>query len=114
MSLIKRCQKNSLVYWPLLGSKQTGEPIWGAPVQYTCRWDEMLKEIIGPTGTKVMSSIQTITEVRLGVGGLMRLGTLADTAFWDDPKRNPDVYEILDSSATPNIRNTETLYEACG
>jgi hypothetical protein len=44
----------------------------------------------------------------------MRLGTLADTAYWDNPKQNPDVYEVIDSSMTPNLRNTETLYEACG
>jgi hypothetical protein len=44
----------------------------------------------------------------------MRLGTLADTAYWDNPKQNSDVYEVIDSSMTPNLRNTETLYEACG
>jgi hypothetical protein len=44
----------------------------------------------------------------------MRLGTLADTAYWDNPKQNPDVYEVIDSSMTPNLRNTAILYEACG
>jgi len=113
-SLIRRCQRQTLVYWPRVGTQKTGEPIWGSPVEYTCRWDEMLKEVISNTNTRVMSRVQTITQVRLQVGGLMRLGTLADTAYWGNPKQNPDVYEVIDSSMTPNLRNTETLYEACG
>lgn len=114
MSIIDRCQKQTLVYWPRIGTEKTGEAIYGPPVEYTCRWDEMLKIIQTGVDTRVMSKVQTITQVRLAVGGLMRLGTLADTAFWDKPKSNSDVYEILDSSATPNLRNTQTLYEACG
>ena len=114
MSLIKRSQKQRLVYWPRVGTQKTGEPIWGSPVEMSCRWEEMLKEVQSNTATRVMSRVQTITEVRLEVGGLMRLGTLSDTPFWGDPKRNPDVYEVIDSSMTPNLRNTETLYEACG
>lgn len=112
MSIIKRAQRQMLVYWPKLGAKPTGESIWGAPIEMTCRWDKGFKQIIGPNITKVDSQIQVISQYELVVGGLIRLGTLADTAFWDDPKRNQDVYEILVCLATPNIRNTETLYEA--
>ena len=114
MSLISRCQKQVLVYWPRVGTQKTGESIFGPPVEYTCRWEEMLKEVQTGTATRVVSRVQAITQVRLQVGGLMRLGTLIDTSFWDYPKSNPDVYEVIDSSATPNLRNTETLYEACG
>ena len=114
MGIISRCQKQTLVYWPKIGTQKTGETIFGAPQEYTCRWEEQLKEVQSNFNTRAMSRVQAITQVRLEVGGLMRLGSLADTAFWDAPKSNPDVYEVIDSSATPNLRNTETLYEACG
>ena len=65
MSLITRCQTRVLTYWPRIGTQRTGEPIWGAPTEYTCRWDDKIREIIGPQGTKVMSSIEVITEVLL-------------------------------------------------
>lgn len=112
-SLIKRAQKETLVYWARIDTKRTGEPIWGPPTQMTCRWEEMHKEIIAANGTRIMTSIQLITESRLEVGGLVKYGTLTEVAYWDDPKKNPGIYEVLDSSRTPNMRATENLYEAC-
>lgn len=113
MSLIRRSQKESLVYWPRIDTKKTGEPIWGPPVEMSCRWEDMKKEIIGANGTRVMTSIQLITETRLDVGGLVKYGTIGEVAYWDDPKKNTGVHEVLDSSRTPNMRATEYLYEAC-
>jgi hypothetical protein len=112
MSLIQRCQKQMLVYWPRIGTEVTGEAIYGAPSEYTCRWDSCIREIQSPTATRIISKIQIISEIQLEIGGLVRLGTLADTAFWDHPKRNSDVHEILEIGVMPNLRNTETLYEA--
>lgn len=111
MSLIRRCQVNTLVYWPRIDTLPTGEPVWGAPQEMTCRWDDRVREIIGPHGTKVLSRVEIISQSRLEVGGLVRKGTLADTAYWDDPKQAAGVYEILESSETPNLRGTESLFE---
>jgi len=112
-SLIKRCQRQTLVYWERTGTAKTGEPIWGPPTEMTCRWEDRLQEIITSTNTRVMSSVEVITETRLQVGGLIKLGTMATVAYWDTPKQNDGIYEVLKSSETPNLRNTESLYEAC-
>ena len=40
-------------------------------------------------------------------------GSLADTPYWDDPKKNDKAYEILSAMETTNIRDTESLYEVC-
>ena len=101
------------MYWPRIGTQKTGEPIWGAPSEMTCRWEDKLQEIITSTNTRVMSSVEIISEFRLEVGGLIKRGNLAAVAYWDDPKRNTGIYEILKSSETPNMRYSESLYEAC-
>lgn len=112
MSIITRCQRQRLVYWERIGTEVTGEGVYGSPVEVACRWDDRVREIIGPHGTKVLSRVEIISQFRLEVGGLVRKGTLADTAYWDDPKQNTGVYEILESSETPNLRGTESLFEA--
>lgn len=112
MSLITRCQKETLVYWAQIGTKVTGEPIWGPPEQLTCRWDHCAREIIQPNNTKIFSKIELITEKLLEIGGLVRRGTLVDTAYWEDPKANEDVYEILQVDETPTLNYSERLYEA--
>lgn len=112
MSLIKRCQKNTLVYWPLESFASTGEPIFGAPDEMKCRWDDCVRQIIGPNNTRVLSSVEVITEFKLAVGGLIKLGTLDSITHWDDPKQNTGCYEILKVCETPNLKNRESLYEA--
>jgi len=112
MSLIRKCQRETLVHWPLIGSKQTGEPIWGAPQQITCRWDDCTREIIQANNTRVLSKVELITEILLSPGDLVRRGTLANTAYWEDPKRNQDAYEVLKVCDTPTLNYRERLYEA--
>ena len=112
MGLIQRCQKESLVYWPLLRFARTGEPIWGPPEQMTCRWDHCSRQIILDNNTTVYSKSEIITEKLLAVGGLVRRGTLADTAYWENPKDNQDAYEILKICETPTLSYGDRLYEA--
>lgn len=112
MSLITRCQRQNVVYWPQIGSNQYGEPIWGPPQQMTCRWDDKVQQVLDPKNTMVMSRAELITESQLAVGGVITKGTIDTVAYWSDPKANSGVYEVIKVSATPNMRNTETLYEA--
>ena len=111
MSLITRCQKQTLVYWPPNGTTQSGQPIWGSPVNVKCRWDNNSKQIVTPTQGVVLCRAQIITEYLLAVGGIVALGTLDTISYWADPKANPGAYEIISAMSTPNLRNTEVLYE---
>ncbi|MFN7318862.1 MAG: hypothetical protein ACK5S6_05070 [bacterium] len=112
MSLITRCQRQTVVYWPLIGNNQYGEPVWGPPQQLTCRWDDKSQQIVDPKNTLVVSRAELIIQTEVAVGGIIIKGTLDTVAYWSDPKANLGAYEVLKVSSTPNIRNTETLYEA--
>ena len=111
--LIKKCQRQKLVYWPYESDNAHGEPIWGAAQEMTCRWDDVVSEIIDPQGTVVYSKASIISEIYLNVGGLVRKGTLDETPNTGcDPKDNGQTYEIIKVSATPDIKNRRVLYEA--
>ena len=112
MSLITRSQKQTLTYWAYTGSDRYGQPTYGPPVQMTCRWDEMIKQVFSSDGSPVFSSIELITRVRLAPKGLVRIGRIPTGGTTPAPRTYVDVYEVIATSFTPNLRNTETLYEA--
>jgi len=112
MSLISRVQKETLVYWPLTEFERTGEPIWGAPEEMTCRWDSCSRQVIAANDSAIFPKHEIITEKLLVVGGLVRRGTLADTAYWENPKDNQDAFEIIKVCETPTLNYGDRLYEA--
>ena len=111
MSLITRSQRQRITYWEPLEANAYGEPRWGAPVEYTARVDAKIMQIIGASDTLVLSRYQLITQVLLEVGGVVVLGEIGSISYWADPKANLNAYEILAVASTPNLRNTETLFE---
>lgn len=112
MSLISRSMKQRLVRWPWIGTTATGEPLWGPPEEYTCRWEDDAREVILTDNTRRMSRNYVITPIQLVEGDLICKGQLTEITYWDAPKQNPKVFEVIRSAATPNLRNTEVLYEA--
>lgn len=112
MGLISRCQKSELTYWPLTGTQSNGQPIYGAPKQITCRWDDRISEVQGQRQTVVLSKHQIITEIKLTPGDMVLHLPLVQVPYRDVPKDNPGAVEVIAVAETPNLRHTETLYEA--
>jgi hypothetical protein len=112
MGIITKVQKQTLVYWAYSGSDLFGQPTYANPVQMTCRWDDMVKQVFTPEGSPVFSKIELITKKRLEPKGLVWKGTLAKFTAGLRPDNSTGVHEVLAASSTPNFRNTETLYEA--
>jgi hypothetical protein len=112
MGIITRAQKQTLVYWPYTGADLFGQPTYGTPVQMTCRWEDMLKQVYKSDGSPVFSKIELITKKRLEPKGLVWKGVLAKFTAALRPDNSTGVHEIIAASSTPNLRNTETLYEA--
>ena len=120
MSIITRCQRGTCVYWPP-GSEASsqgrnyddyGKPLYGDPVEMTCRWDGISKEFIDPKGDRQVSNSIVITQYETKVGGVLFNGTLAEATDLDNPKNNEDAWEIKQVQNTPNLRYTEYLYRA--
>ena len=112
MSIITKAQKQTLVYWPYTGADLFGQPSYGSPVQMTCRWDDMVKQVYHVDGSPVFSKVELITRTRLQPKGLVWKGTLVAFSAPLRPDVSTGVLEIIAASSTPNLRNTETLYEA--
>jgi hypothetical protein len=112
VSILRRVRIHDLVRWPLIGTKTTGEPIWGPPEDVKCRWDESVREIIRPDNTRISSRIEIISEIKLKVGDIVRRGTIADTSDWIDPRNNQDAFEVVVSEQYDTLRGTETLFLA--
>lgn len=111
-NIIRKVQRDTLVYWAPKGTSSHGEPTWHAPEQMTARWDDKRVEIIDDTGTTVFSRVELITEVLLEPGGVVCKGTLDTVSYWNEPKANPYAYEVLKSSSTPDFKARRLLYEA--
>lgn len=117
MSLITRCQRETLVYWPPPSpdngqENKFGELKWDAPKEMTCRWDDKTQEIQTGEMTRVVSRVEIISETKLQVNGYVYRGTLSSLTYPDSPTCNPNCYPILKVSETPDLRYRQRLYEA--
>lgn len=112
MGIITKSQKQTLVYWAYTGADLYGQPTYAAPVQMTCRWDDLIKQVFGMEGSPVFSKVELITRKRLEPKGLVWKGRLAQFTAALHPDISTGVHEVLMVASTPNFRNTETLHEA--
>jgi hypothetical protein len=113
MRIISECQKDFLIYWEYEDADQYGQPIYKAPVQMKCRWDDCLKQVFDSEGSPVFSKIELITQRRLQPKGLVKLGKLTPSINQSQPKVNSDVHEIIAAETTPMLKTRSVyLYEA--
>lgn len=112
MGLIRRCQKSELTVWPFISTESNGQPVYGAPLEITCRWDDRTSEVQGQRQTVVLSKHQIITEIKLVPGDMVLHKPIAEVTYLDNPKDNTGAVEVIAIAETPNLRHTETLYEA--
>lgn len=112
MGIITRAQKQTLVYWAYSGADLYGQPTYASPVQMTCRWEDVAKQVFKADGSAVFTQIELITRKRLEPKGLVWQGKLSSFTSPVRADVSTGVREIILASSTPNLRNTETLYEA--
>jgi hypothetical protein len=113
MKIITEAQKDRLIYWEYNGADAYGQPIYAAPVQMTCRWDECIKQVFTSDGSPVFSSIELITQKRLKPKSIVKKGKLSNNIDQAVPRNNNDVYEVIGVEETPMLKTRSvTLFEA--
>ena len=112
MSLISRMKKQTCVHWSRTGVNSRGRATYATPVEKECRWLDKAERYINLNDEeKVSHSIVYVDGVK--VGDVLLLGTLSDSGLdTDDPLKNDGAWQVDRYDATPNLRNTETLYKA--
>ncbi len=119
MSIIDMIEDNyqqDAVYWAFAGNDGRGGRLFSNPVEIKCRWEEKVQMIRdGGTGEMILSrAIVFVTDALLEESAIF-LGTLADldSAAYEDPQSQENVYIIKQTSATPRLgSSTEFLYKA--
>jgi hypothetical protein len=118
MGIISRMRRQKAVYWePATRSDGAmmldnyGDPIYLAPVEIDCRWDDAAQEFSTPEGETTVSNSIVYPDRELKIKGLL-LETVLDAV---ERPLNPvaeGAREIRQTGKTPNLRATETLYTA--
>jgi hypothetical protein len=98
------------VYWGSPVADGMGTIEYASPIAIKVRWDDLVKLKANNASLKEdiedKATILTVTE--LEVGGMVKLGTLADILPYDQSKpfSIPDTYEIKDFEKTPMIKSS--------
>jgi hypothetical protein len=107
--------KQKLVYWRKTGSGPTGQPIYAAPVEVKCRWEDKQELLLLSDGRIVTSKAYAMTEYLLLLGSKVWYGTLAQwrasPAYPNPPTVAQGGYEIIMSSSTPDVKGNPLLFE---
>jgi hypothetical protein len=113
MSIITRMRKQVAVWWGQSAAPDAfGQPVWGAPVQIKCRWEDSVSEYIAKDGSTQRSTSRVYVDRVMKEGDLLRLGAITTLTNLSVPKKNSGVWEIKSFNQLPNIRNSETLLTA--
>lgn len=117
MGIITKMRKDVCVYWALQLNDSGGQaydgygqPQYQAPVELSCRWEDVAKEFVGPTGTKETSQSIVYVKSDVDVAGMLFHGSLVDL---DDVNANPrtvaGAWEIRRFDKLPTLKYIEHL-----
>jgi|WetSurMetagenome_2_1015567.scaffolds.fasta_scaffold549860_2 hypothetical protein len=109
---VKRNQK--CVYWAITGINGYGEPIFGDPVELSCRWENKTELIIDKEGREVGSTSVVYPSSMVSLGGYLYLGLLEDldSLTLNDPRLLANAQEIRGVAMTPDLYGTWEFYTA--
>lgn len=134
-SPIKKILRQKAVYWSTAGVRPDGQPKYGPPVEIKCRWVEIQEEFVDSRAKRRQSRAKVYVDRDLVPDGVLRLGTLDQTAgqafvwpdggllLWPDggvmagyspaldvlPFSNKDAYPIGRFEKLPDFRAQEFL-----
>jgi hypothetical protein len=112
MSIISRMRRQKAIYWEFLSGDGMGSGTFSQPVEISCRWEDISESFLDrKTGNETLSNSRVFTDREVTIGGFLKLGEL-DSATPDSPIGVDGANEIRAFLKTPNLRASQTLYEA--
>lgn len=112
MGIISKMRKQTCTYWARLGTDGSGQPRFADPIDIKCRWEDETVEFLDQEGAKQISNAIVYVDREVTLGGVLRLGAVADIGTSLSPNQHRDAYHIRKLGKLPNLRNTETLLTA--
>jgi hypothetical protein len=112
MSIFPDIELNqTAVYWGNPVKDGQGGFTWDDPVEIPCRWNDIVKTVLGRDGKEFVSKAIIQIDQDLDKNGMLFLGCLddLDSSVEADPSTGDDVYIIRDFSKIPTVE-PETFY----
>ena len=105
------------VWWSRTGTDQYGQPVFAAPVDIKCRWEDVAKEFISAfgeshsqgAGRKEVSRSIIMVDRTMAIGDMLFQGLIVDLDDEDNPKENVGAWEIKSYNETTTVRNQQTV-----
>lgn len=105
-----------LVYWPAERAGNTGQPTFGDPEEFACRWENKITQTINGSGETIVANGVVFLEQPVEIGGLVLQGSIAllDASDFDldNLRDNNGVREIVSISDIPALKGNQRLFTA--
>lgn len=113
ISFVESVCVQTAVYWAPAGNNGFGKT-FAAPVEISCRWDDVSEQVIDQQGQETMSKAKLLLTGDVIEGGFMYLGTLDDLdSSPQDPREFPSAYPIIQVLRTPLFRSSSVFVYEC-
>ncbi len=114
MGIITTMRRQKAVRWPLTGVGGSGQPTFGSPEEFDCRWEDSNELFLTATGDQQVAKAKAFVDQVMEVGDLLRKGEFStlENPTSADPFDNSRVYRIEKFDELPNLRVRETLRTA--
>jgi hypothetical protein len=106
--------KQTCVYWAPKAANRYGEPQYAAPVEVSCRWDDIQEVFVDATGNERVSRAKVMVDRDVALNGVLWLGLIAALTDEANPMKNTGFLKVMVFQKIPNRRATEFLRIAVG
>jgi len=111
MSLITKMRKQKAVLWRKGSLNRFGRTSFEAPIEISCRWEDIVVEFLDMQGEKVLSKSVVYVDRILALGDRLKRGEIeSDTPT--NPLDVEDTFEVRRFEQLPNLKASETLLTA--
>ena len=91
------------VYWAKAGVDNYGNPTFSDPVEISCRWEDVINEVVDASGTTIISKTMVLVDRDVLVGSALRLGELDSAMTSENVEDYDDAYEIKVFGKVPDV-----------
>lgn len=112
MSLITSMRRQIAVLWKQGDLDNQGQPSYAAPVEISCRWEDVQEGFLDSGMQKQMSRAVVYVDRDVSPEDVLMLGALDSGVVVDEPFENAGAYAVRAFNKLPNLKNTEYLLTA--
>lgn len=91
---MERILREKAVYWKCIGRDKHGQPIYDAPVEIKCRWEDQSKLFLNAQGQEEVSRAEVMVDRKIPLDSVLWFGSLNQVSYLTEPLRNEDAWHV--------------------